>query len=398
MRIAIFSDNFYPELGGVSDSIITLAKELGSHGHRVRFYVPRYSRANYRKVGIAKPKEIQLGERVGITRFWSLPFRIGTGQGRFVIPVGFRSIQIKMFDPDIIHSQLFFGTGLEALFSGKILGKPVVGTNHTVIKEFLRYSPIKAKWFLDLVPRYVNWYYGKCDLTTAPASSVIDDMRRVGFVGKTRIISNPIENEVFSPLLASERKKLAHVWKLAQPLIVYAGRLAPEKKVDILFHALARTVKKIPRLRLAIAGHGRSEGDLRRLAKNLDITEHVKFLGTISKEKLNEIYNLANLFVTASTSEVQPLTVMQAMASGIPSLAVKAGGLAELITEGVGSLVDPDDPEVFSKALEALLKNSAKLKILGREALAQSSRFSPHAVATEWEKTYREIIETHRRK
>src|SRR3989344_6465229 len=145
MRIAFFSDNFYPELSGISDSIITTATELGRRGHQIRFFAPRYSTRNYSLLGLAA-KEPSLGPNVSFCRFFSLPFPTGTGQGRLVVPSGWRTWAIKSFSPDILHSHLPFGVGLEGLIASKILHKPLVGTNHTPTSEFIHYSPWQPKW------------------------------------------------------------------------------------------------------------------------------------------------------------------------------------------------------------------------------------------------------------
>src|SRR3989338_1062539 len=152
MRIAIFSDVFHPEISGISDSIISLAEELSKMGHEIRFYVPSYSEKNYAKVGLAN-KEIKLGKNISILRLPSVPYPTGTGQGRLVIPSPFIIWDVKKFNPDVIHTQLFFGAGLEAILSSKILKKPLLGTNHTAVKEFMKYSPLNGKWASNKIGR-----------------------------------------------------------------------------------------------------------------------------------------------------------------------------------------------------------------------------------------------------
>ena len=180
MRIAIFSDNFYPELSGISDSVLALAKTLATRGHRVNFYVPHYAKKNYEVLNVPY-RELDLGSNIEIHRFFSIPFSMGTEQGRAVIPLGLHTGELKAFDPDMIHTQMFFGVGLEATFASWLLKKPLVGTQHTAVKEFLRYSPIKAQWFNTLFLDYVNWYYEHCDLVTAPSQCVFDEMRSLWF-------------------------------------------------------------------------------------------------------------------------------------------------------------------------------------------------------------------------
>ena len=99
MRIAIFSDNFYPELSGISDSIITTARELARRGHVIRFFAPRYAPRDYRAVNLP-PEEPALHERIGISRFASLPYGGPSGQARIVVPAGFRALRVREFAPE----------------------------------------------------------------------------------------------------------------------------------------------------------------------------------------------------------------------------------------------------------------------------------------------------------
>ena len=107
MRIAIFSDNFYPELSGISDSIILLAKELASLGHEICFFVPKYSEKNYQAVNLSF-QELKFDGRVRIKRLFSLPAPFAGAQSRLVLPL-FSPDIFENFEPDVIHSQLFFG-------------------------------------------------------------------------------------------------------------------------------------------------------------------------------------------------------------------------------------------------------------------------------------------------
>jgi len=162
MKIAIFSDNFYPEISGISDSIIQLGVELARLNHDICFFAPRYSRKNYAVIK-KSPLELRLGAGIEIKRFFSLPFPSPTKQARLVIPCSARAFSIKKFKPDIIHSQLFFGTGLQGLMSAKLLGRPIIGTNHTRIREFFKTGWLNHEWLRRTSARYMNWYYNHCD-------------------------------------------------------------------------------------------------------------------------------------------------------------------------------------------------------------------------------------------
>lgn len=392
MKIAIFSDNFYPEISGISDSVISLAKELAGRGHEIRFYVPRYPKRCHTKVGL-ECKEIDLGKNISIERLFSVPYPSGTGQGRAVIPNPFAAFNVRKFNPDVIHTQLFFGAGLFALWSAKILKKPLVGTNHTAVTEFIKYSPIESKWIADKMLHYVNWYYGKCDLITAPSRSVVDEMKFYGFEKESHIISNPVDIQTFSPLRNKNwlRKKLG----FNDYAIIHAGRLSPERKIDVIIKAMPLVKKEFPKAELAIAGNGTARKDLESLADGLGVGSSVKFLGFVEKPVLAEAYNAAKIFAITSTSDTQSMVMMQAMASGLPIIGIKARALPEYINKNNGILIEPGDHEALARKIIFLLKNPDKRKKLGEGARKFAINFGSESIAKAWEKIYEKAIRIH---
>ncbi len=389
MRIAIFSDNFYPELSGISDSIISLAKELGARGHVINFYVPRYSTANYKKIGLPM-EEISLGGNIKITRFFSLPYGTGTGQGRVVVPTGLRWLGIRRFKPDIIHTQLFFTLGLEALIASKILKVPIVGTNHTAVKEFVRYAPVHSRSIENLLIRYVSWFYEKCTLVTMPSKSVVDEMRHFGFNGRTKVVSNPVDTSTFSP--SPRRLELKKKLGFSKFTVIHAGRLAEERNIDIIIKAVAAAKETIPEIELVIAGGGSHEKKLRSLARSLGLENSAKFLGVLSKPYLAEAYNASEVFAITSTADTQSLVMMQAMACGLPIIGVRARALPEYIHRENGILIAPGDEKALAKKIIFLYKHKDIQKKLGKGAREYSLQFSAPRIADQWEKIYEETI------
>ena len=138
MKIAMFTDYFFPELGGIQDSIAIASRALGARGHAVDIHAPRYGARDYRLVG-AEARELDLGANVRIRRRMSLPFPSSTRQSRAALPSPASLVAYAVrARPDIIHTHSFFGVWLEALLAGAFLGIPVIGTNHTTIAGFGR--------------------------------------------------------------------------------------------------------------------------------------------------------------------------------------------------------------------------------------------------------------------
>ncbi len=392
MRIAICSDNFYPELSGISDSVISLAKELAKRGHQIHFYAPRYSAAEFAKSNLPD-RELDLGPNVGFTRFVSSYFGSGSGQGRMVLPYGLRWLQVREFDPDVIHTQTFFGVGMEALLASRALHKPLVGTNHTAIKSFLIYNPIKTKWMDTGIIKYVNWFYGRCEIVTAPSRSVFTEMEAEGFHKNGIALSNPIETEIFKPL--ANRDALRKKFKIGENAIIHAGRLAKERSIDVMIRALPLVRRTIPDAELVFSGRGADEQEFRKLAKDLGVENAVKFLGFLDQPELVEVYNAGKVFAITSTSDTQSMVMMQAMACGIPVVGVNARALPEYINETNGFIVDPGDPTALAERLVAVLKDPKLEATLGAGGRKTALQFSPERIADRWEAIYRAAIDRH---
>jgi glycosyltransferase involved in cell wall biosynthesis len=396
MRIAIFSDNFYPELSGISDSVISLAKTLAARGHVIHFYAPYYAEKNYTVLKVPF-HELDLGPNIQIHRLFSIPFPMGTEQGRAVIPLGMHGGEIAAFDPDIIHTQMFFGVGLEATLASWRLKKPLVGTQHTAVKEFLRYSPIKTKWFNTLFLDYVNWYYEHCDFVTAPSQCVFDEMRALGFKqDHTKVISNPVDIKVFHPAAASAAE-LKKKFGFTDATIIHAGRLSIERHPEVLVKALPIIKKVVPDAMLAFAGKGTMEPDLHALARSLHVEDSVKFLGFVDHATLCEAYNAADIFGITSTDDTQSLVMMQAMAAALPVIGVNARGLPEYINAENGYVVEPNNEAAVAEKAIYLFTHPAVAKKLGAGARAYAENFSEDKIAGRWEEIYKTTISDYNR-
>lgn len=384
----MFSDNFYPEISGISDSIIATGQELARMGHQVCFFAPNYSQKDYETAGIISKRELDPGDNMEVCRFFSFPFPTATKQSRFVIPSFHRWLKVKKFKPDLIHTNLFFGMGIEALLAAKILKVPLVGTNHTAITEFVRYAPVKGKWLENLSLKYVNWYYGKCSFISAPSKSVFDEMTKFGFKGKHEVVSNPIDTEAFGLGEDHEKENLKNKFSINDKTILFAGRFAPEKNIDVIVRAIALVKKKIPDVNLAMAGHGASLEDIKKLSQELGIENNIKFQGTLSKFELADLYRASEIFAITSTSETQSMTLIQAMACGIPVIGVRARALPEYI-EGNGILVEPGDYKTLAEKMIYLLENHEIRKEMGERGFKFVEQFFDKNIALKWENIYK---------
>lgn len=387
MKIAIFSDNFYPEISGISDSIIITAKELAKMGHKINFYVPKHPEKNFKKLNLPF-KELKLHKNIKIIRIPSLPFPTGTGQGRLVLSFNKKIIKnIREFKPDIIHTHLPFGVGIIALKASKKLNIPIVGTNHTPIKEFIRYSPIKIKSINNYIIKYNTKYFNKCNFISSPCSQIFEEIKEKNIKPKHEPIPNPVEIKV-------NRKKLKKTGGNFD--ILYSGRIAEEKNIDIILKAMAKLKEKIPNIKLTITGKGTAEKNLRHLSEKLDIKNKVIFKGFLSEDKLQKTYQKTDIFIIMSTAETQCLAAMKAMKIGIPIIGSKSYGLKDYINKNNGILIKPGDYNKLAKKIYYLYKNPEIRNKLGKGGREFVKNFHPKKIADKWEQIYKETIKKHK--
>jgi glycosyltransferase involved in cell wall biosynthesis len=395
MKIAIFSDFFYPELSGVTDSITLLGAALADLGHSVMFVVPRYGKQDYKILNESGEKAP--GEKnIFVERLPSIHYPYSsTKQSRLTPPLGRGIWLMKRFAPDIIHTHSPFGPGLEALLASKIFHKPLVGTNHTPYSEFIGCGPVPFRWLARLASRYSAWYYNRCLFVSAPSKSLIEEMQKNGLRANSEAISNPIDLARFSPAKNSEEKaELKRRFGFSPHTILYTGRLAPEKRIDIIIKALASAKQNVPDISFVLAGHGIAENFLRNLANELGLKKEVKFLGFVSRSTLPLIYKASDLFVIMSTAESQSLSLMQAMASGLPVSGARAWGLSEYINEDNGIIIEPGNCQTLASAMIKIFEDQKLAAKLGMAGSHFALKYSAPAIAQKWESVYLNAIKS----
>lgn len=384
MRIAVFTDHFFPELGGIQDSVMLTTRSLARRGHEIELFAPRHPAADFARSG-HQVGEPDLGSGVTIHRRLSLPFASSTQQSRAAVPLPSSLLALSGRRPDVIHSHSFFGLGIEALVAGRMLGVPVIGTNHTNVPGFAPYIPVPVERAMD----WVVWYYNRCEAITAPSRSVFEGLGLARMKQRPHIVSNPIDLSVFQPGQPDIRAATRRRYGLSGPVILYAGRLGPEKNIETVLRAQA-LLPTPPQL--ALAGHGAHEPVLRRLAAELGVADRVVFLGTLLPAELALVFGAADLFAMMSTSETQSMASLQAMACGLPVLAPDRGALAEFVSPSTGRLVAPDDAAALATAISGLLGDPAGRVRMGEAAHRLAQRHSVEAVSDAWENLYQSLL------
>jgi glycosyltransferase involved in cell wall biosynthesis len=291
--------------------------------------------------------------------------------------------------PDVLHLQTHFALARAALRAGRKLNIPVVGTNHFMPENVTPYLHLPASleaivqnWFW----RYFLRTYEELDEVTVPSHTALVRIRKAGFSGQGKVISNGVDLKQFSP----ERKNDLFAQHLLPrgPKLLYVGRLDREKNVAFAIRAFAKVAKDIDGY-FIIAGSGSEENKLRYLASKLGVGGRIIFTGFVPACNLPALYGAVDVFVMPGTAELQSIATMEAMATGLPIIAAAAMALPELVHDGVnGLLFQPCDQTSLVRCIEATLSSAALRERLGQASLREIQKHEINYSASSFETLY----------
>ncbi len=391
MRIAFFSDVFYPELSGIADSILLTGSELARRGHTVHYYVPFYSDHEYKQANV-NVREPELPDGAKVFRLSSRRFTGPTGMGRAIWPNLLDGVRTHE-RYDLAHVHTFFGAGLDALTFAKRHQLPLVGTNHTYIESYLQYSPVRFEWIKTLAVWYVRWFHDRCALVSTPSHFLTKHMQETGSHVPMVTVSNPIAPEFFVSRLSKDALKKEFGMK--GHVVLYVGRLAAEKNVMTLLEAFIRLSKGDKTTELVMVGMGPEYVALFARAKRAKLTDRVHILGPYlgeNKQKLYDLFHLADIFAFPSKSDTQSMTTLQAFAASTPAAVARIGPLPDLVANNRGLTFEPDNVPELLEILTKLVRDPVLCGIMGKSARAFAEKYSVKAVADEWEKLYTSVL------
>jgi phosphatidylinositol alpha 1,6-mannosyltransferase len=312
-KIMIITETFLPKIDGISNTLVHLLDYLDRHGFSCQMLAPE-----------GGP---DLVRRTRILPFKSHPFPFYP-ELKLVSPFTDTLPYIKKYRPDIIHVVNPVGFGLTGIRQATQLRIPVIASYHTDVPGFAE------KWgfglFQDALWRYFKWVHNQADRTLVPSRYTMKQLEAHGY-RRLGIWSRGVDTQQFSP-----EKKEAHMrirltaGNPDQPLLLFVGRLACEKRVDWLLPVLHAN----PGVRLAIVGDGPARPELENLFRN----EPVVFTGYLKGNELANTYASADWFVFPGANETFGNVILEALASGLPVIAADAGGQTDHIQHGKNGL------------------------------------------------------------
>ena len=383
MKIAFFTDCFVPQVNGIVTSLFDLAKGLSDSGHQVFIVAPRYYR-RYREFEYPN---------VRVLRMPSMP-ALFYDDYRITLPFDIKIFNILRKEGiDIVHFEAPFTVALAGIAIAKMLRKPIVGTFHTFIVDphYLKHGFPTSKGFQKFGWEYCKFYYNKCDLVTTPSNFTRKELIRHGLKKEIAIISNGIDISMFDNSAAEE---FGAQHGLTGPILFFVGRMAHEKNIEYLIDSMVPVFKSYPSSKLLLIGDGPQFAEVKGFIENRDLSGNILMLGRMEHSDLvkSGIFGIADIFVTASETENQPMSILEAMANGIPCVGLSEKGIPDLIIDEVNGLVVPNnDKDAFSRAIMAILGNDDLKKSLSLGARREMKRHSSSEVLNSWERTYREV-------
>lgn len=363
MNIVMVTNTYLPHVGGVARSVDSFARAYRALGHRVLVVAPEFAGQASDETDVVRIPAIQ--------NFNGSDFSV-------VLPVpGILTEALAAFRPAIIHAHHPYLLGMTALRKARRLDLPLVFTHHTLHEQYTHYVPGNSIRMGRFVVQLATGYANLADHVFAPSDSVAAMLRARGVSTPISVLPTGIEPETLS---RGDR----WFWRrrLGIPddafVVGHLGRLAVEKNLDFLARAVAEFLARTPRAWCLVAGAGPAESAIRAAFEERGVDGRLRLAGVVRGQGLRDAYHAMDVFAFSSHSETQGMVVAEAMAAGLPVVALDAPGVREVLQDGrQGRLLHGQDQREFASALRWVLGRApAEREMLRRACRARAARFA----------------------
>lgn len=343
LHIAFFTNTYYPTMSGVVRSVSTFRQQLAEMGHNVFVFAQHASTYEDEEPFIFRYPAIEVP-----INDYALP-----------IPVSpFISEVLPILKLDVIHSHHPFLLGQVAANKAKELQLPHIFTFHTRYEEYSHYVPFSQELTKRVIIDWVLGYMEQCQHVITPSESMKQILEESGVEGH---YITPIPTGIdLEPFRQADGEVVRHQHEWGNDLILISvGRLAKEKNFETLLVAAAEVMRERNQVRLVLIGDGPERKALEELAGNLGIAPRVEFTGRVEFTEIPGYLRAADVFCFASVTETQGLVTMEAMAAGLPIVAVDATGTSDAVTHGQEGLLTENDSAALAQAIQRLVDDAA---------------------------------------
>lgn len=378
MNILLLSDVYHPRVNGVSTSIETLRDGLLAAGHTVTLVVPAYDgEASQDGVIRVAGRSFSFDPEDRLMDWGDLRRNLESLPGPF----------------DVVHIHTPFFAHYAGVRFARLHGLPVLETYHTLFEEyFYHYLPILPhSWLKRLARGLSRRQCNATDAVVAPSGPMRDALREYGVSTRIEVLPTGLPPATFNPGEGAGFRA-RHNIPAERKILLFVGRVAFEKNITFLLRVVARLTGTRQDVCFVIAGEGPAERDMHKEARHLNITERVHFLGYLDRQReLPDCYRAADVFVFASRTETQGLVLLEAMAQGTPVVALAEMGTKDILLEGEGCRIAPDDVDSFAHLVDEVLTDPAQHACLSERARAHAGLWSAAHMAERMSGLYADL-------
>lgn len=336
MNIGIFTDTYFPQVSGVATSILTLKNDLERKGHSVYIFTTTDPHVDK---DVIEPN---------VFRLPSVPFVSFTDR-RIAISGFFHAVDIaKELKLDIVHTQTEFSMGLIGKYVANRLKIPCVHTYHTMYEDYLHYVLNGHLLRPYHVKQMTRMFLSHTAGVVAPSKQVETVLKRYKIKTPISIIPTGVDISEFTKPVDTKKLKKSLGIDPEAPVLLSLSRIAMEKKIEVTIGLMPELIKKYPDLKLVIVGGGPDMDQIQEITAELGVTDHVIFTGEVEHDKVAPYYHMTDLFVSASDTETQGLTCIEAISAGAKVVVRSAPYTDELLRDPAAGVTFETDQQMIS--------------------------------------------------
>jgi 1,2-diacylglycerol 3-alpha-glucosyltransferase len=395
MRVALTTESYLPYVSGVTVSVDALARGLGAQGHEVLLLAPRPGEGRAAQPGGSPGPEPEIA--------WLDSYQLPR-----LVPPGYRMAwpnpgssalrRAREWRPDVVHAHSPFVTGLMARGLARASGAPLVFTHHTRFADYGHYLGALAGPGAALTDAYLRRFWAGCARILAPSTDLAEEIRQrlaEDRRGVVHVAPTGVDVAGIRALVPVDPRPDAG-WPHDAVVVATLGRLAPEKSVQVVLDAVAIAAERSPRCRLLVIGGGPSEEELRSRAAAA-LGDRARLTGALPRPQALAVLRAADVFAFASRTETQGLVLAEALAAGLPAVALEGPGVSDSIRDGLDGRIVPADPaetrtQRLGEALSALVEDETERRRMGVAAADGAQRFALERRIAEVVEVYRAAV------
>jgi glycosyltransferase involved in cell wall biosynthesis len=378
LRVAMFTNNYLPFIGGVPISIERLRRGLESLKDSVLIVAPRYRDQPQNEDNVLRvPSLLAMGEKREFRLANIFLKRIRT--------------RLKVFQPDVIHLHHPFWLGSLGLFIGRWLRVPVIYTYHTRLEHYAHFVPLPGNLFRNLISHaLIKRFANKCDAVIVPTDSTEEYLRMIGVKSPTFVQPTGIEYQRFQDVSDDDVNRLRESLKIQdETVFISVSRLSNEKNIDFMIDAIDALRQRTDRpFRFLMIGKGHQHDRLQQRIDELDLGQHFTLVGSVPPEDMATWYHLGDVFLFASKSETQGMVILEAMAAGLPVVAVRSSGIDDVVRQDHNGFKTPEKQDQWCDRVQQLLEDDRLRQTLSENALAFAADYSIESFASDVREIY----------